>query len=60
MREFLERYKIELETIGPIHIGSGETLRKREWILEWADQRAIVIDFDKFFQLLQRKQLFAE
>ncbi len=59
MREFLERYKIELETIGPIHIGSGETLRKREWILEWADQRAIVIDFDKFFQLLQRKQLLA-
>ena len=41
MRNFLERYRIELETIGPIHVGSGETLRKREWILEWTDQRAV-------------------
>ena len=60
MRNFLERYRIELETIGPIHVGSGETLRKREWILEWTDQRAIIIDFDKFFSLLQRKRLLAE
>lgn len=60
MREFLEKYKIELETIGPVHIGSGITLRKGEWILEWSDQQAIIVSTDKLFELLVRKRLLTE
>ena len=60
MRKYLERYKIDLETIGPVHIGSGQTLTKREWMIEWPDQKAIIVDFYKFFELLQKKRLLAE
>ncbi len=60
MREFLQRYEIRLQTIGPVHIGSGESLRKNEWIMEWSDNRAIIIDFYKFFELLEDKKLLAE
>lgn len=60
MREFLERYEVELETIGPVHIGSGKVLRKREWVLEWSDKTAIIVDFRKFFSLLERKGLLVE
>lgn len=60
MREFLQRYEIRLQTLGPVHIGSGERLRKSEWIMEWSDDTAIIIDFYKFFELLEDKKLLAE
>lgn len=60
MREFLQRYEIRLQTLGPVHIGSGEKLRKNEWIMEWSDNTAIIVDFYKFFELLKDKKLLAE
>lgn len=57
MRDFLKRYKIRLETQGPVHIGSGEKLRKQEWILDRGAQEAIIIDTSKFFHLLNEKGL---
>ena len=60
MREFLQRYEIRLQTLGPVHIGSGERLRKSEWIMEWSDNTAIIVDFYKFFELLEEKKLLAE
>lgn len=60
MRNFLERYEVGLKTIGPVHIGSGEYLRKNQWILNQRDGIAIIIDFPKFIDFLERKGLTNE
>ena len=32
LSDFLKRYRIKLETLTPIHIGSGQTINKKEYI----------------------------
>lgn len=60
MRNYLERVCIHLETIGPVHIGSGESLRKNEWILDSRTQTATVLDSRKFFRLLGERGLLRD
>lgn len=60
MKEFLKRYKIEITTIGPVHIGSGETIKKKEWLLDNKNNRAIIADTGKLFAFLQKHRLLEE
>lgn len=60
MKEFLKRYKIELETIGPVHIGSGETIKKKEWLLDRQNSKATVIDTGRLFVFLKNHRLLDE
>ncbi len=60
MKEFLKRYKIELETIGPVHIGSGETIKKKEWLLDKGNNKATVIDTGRLFAFLKKHRLLDE
>lgn len=57
MDNFLKKYRIELVTIGPVFIGSGETIRKKEWLLDKENQKAFIIDNRKFFEYLSEKRL---
>lgn len=56
MNNFLDRYKINIETIGPVYIGSGKSIRRNEWILN-NKKEAIVLDHRKFFDMLVKKNL---
>lgn len=54
MKEFLKRYKIVLHTLGPVFIGDGKELVKREYVLNKKSRTVTVIDQVKFFQYLMR------
>ena len=54
MREFLHKYKIILNTLGPVFIGDGKELVKREYVLNKKTRRVTVINQAKFFQYLIR------
>lgn len=43
-------YKIKLKTIGPIFIGSGAKLSKKEYIYNQFDKKVIVPDFTKMYK----------
>ncbi|MFQ7012104.1 MAG: type III-A CRISPR-associated RAMP protein Csm5 [Clostridia bacterium] len=58
MRQFLHRHKIVLNTLGPVFIGDGRELVKREYVLNKRERKVTVIDQSKFFQYLtQTKKL---
>lgn len=57
MRNYLKQYQIQLETIGPVHIGSGELIRKNQWILDWGRKEAIIPDTKAMFEVLSQKGL---
>jgi len=48
-KNYLERYKITIETLGPLHIGSGHEIGKKDWILNRRDNSAYRIDEVKLF-----------
>lgn len=52
MRQFLHRHKIVLNTLGPVFIGDGRELVKREYVLNKRERKVTVIDQSKFFQYL--------
>lgn len=60
MKEFLKRYKVEIETIGPVHIGSGETIKKKEWLLDNRNHKAVIADTGKLFAFLKKNKLLDE
>ena len=55
MRDFLKKYDGVLETVGPVFIGSGQELSKKEYILE--DSYIKVIDIPKLYLYLKQKHL---
>ena len=54
MRQFLHRHKIVLNALGPVFIGDGRELVKREYVLNKRERKVTVIDQSKFFQYLTR------
>ena len=55
MREFLQQYKIRLNTIGPVFVGNGKELIKKEYIFNQRTNRVKIIDQTKFFEYLMRE-----
>lgn len=52
-----KNYKIILKTHAPIHIGSGKTISKKEYILS-RNKQAKIINLEKLAMLIARKNLF--
>ena len=55
MASFLKKYNIELKTAGPVFIGSGNIINKKEAIFRRAS--VIIIDTEKMFKYLCEKRL---
>ena len=51
-------YKIILTVISPVHIGSGRTLKKKEYYYDHRMKKAKIIDLEKFAMLINSKGLF--
>lgn len=56
-KNFLKEYEVTLTTKGPIHIGSGETIQKKEWILDRRAKKGYILDKLKFFNYLSNNDL---
>lgn len=55
MKDYLKEYDVELETVGPLFIGSGRELNKKEYLLGNTD--ITVMDIPKLFSFMRRKGL---
>lgn len=56
MNSKLENYSIELTTVGPVFVGSGREIMKKEYLL-LANKTAGIVDQQKFYQFLYKKRL---
>lgn len=53
--EVLKHYKMKIEALSPVYIGSGVTIGKKEYIrIPW-DQQVIIPDFNRMYQDIQKK-----
>jgi len=52
---FIKRYKIILTTIGPLFIGSGHELMKKEWIYDKRRKTGFILDERKPFRYLKAR-----
>ena len=55
MRDYLKKYDVELETVGPLFIGSGRELNKKEYLLR--NNAIMVLDIPSLFSFMGKKGL---
>lgn len=53
MNSFFKKYRIELETVGPIFIGSGEIITKKEYLV--SQTKAEMVDMKKLWAIIKKK-----
>lgn len=52
---FINRYRVVLEPIGPLFIGSGQALKKKEWVFDPGSKKGYILDDRKLFLYLSEK-----
>jgi len=57
MKEYLKTYQMVLHTKSPVHIGTGKTLGKKEYIFLFNRKKVLIPDINKLYQGLQKKGL---
>lgn len=60
MQQYMKTYKVLLEAKGPVYIGSGQQLMKKEYIYNKAKAEIIVPDLVKMYRFLKKKKLERE
>jgi CRISPR-associated protein Csm5 len=53
---FLESYRLKLETLGPIHVGTGEVFPAYSYLLDEKNKQALILDAGQLLELLSPKQ----
>ena len=57
MRQALKAYKLELKVQGPVFVGSGEEIQKKEYVFLNGRHALGVVDVEKLYQLARKKGL---
>lgn len=57
MKEFLETYKIRINTLSPVFIGSGESITKKEYIFDRMNNKYYIFDSMKLTKGLSKRGL---
>ncbi|MCI6855542.1 MAG: type III-A CRISPR-associated RAMP protein Csm5 [Firmicutes bacterium] len=52
---YLKKYRVTLTTRGPLYIGSGQQLKKNDWIM--SGEKGYVFDLRKLYLFLEKKNL---
>ena len=60
MKEYLKEYKAQLVVRGPLYIGNGKELKKKEYIYDRQKKRILVPALDKMYAYLGTKHLQQE
>jgi CRISPR-associated protein Csm5 len=53
---FLESYRLELELLGPIHVGTGESFPAYSYLVDEAKKEALILDAGRLLELLNESQ----
>ena len=57
MADFLQSYSLELQTIGPVHIGSGMKYTKKEYIYLEQERIVLIPDLMKLYEGMRKRRL---
>lgn len=57
MSEYLKHYRMELVAVGPIHIGSGKKLLKKEYIFRWDKGNVLILNETALYGGIRKQQL---
>lgn len=57
MESYLKTYRVELKTVGPLFIGSGQKILKKDYILDSRTKKAHVPNLEKMFEYLSGRRL---
>ncbi len=60
MSDYLKTYKITLKTVGPVFIGRGSEINKKEYIYDENEGKIYIPDFGKMTRFLEEKGLLTE
>lgn len=60
MSGYLKTFRVRLKTVGPVFVGNGKEITKKEYILQNQNKRAGIIDISRMYQLLKKKGLSAK
>lgn len=55
---YLKKYRVTLTTRGPLYIGSGQQLKKKDWIM--SGKKGYVFDLRKLYLFLEKKNLLSK
>ena len=56
MKRVLKTYQLELEVCGPVYVGSGMEIQKKEYL--FLNRNTVgIIDIDKLYMLAKKKHL---
>ena len=56
MRDYLKKYEVTITTKGPLYIGSGKTINKKEYYFDEDSKKVYFFDFAKLFKgIVDRK-----
>lgn len=55
---YLKKYRVTLTTRGPLYIGSGQQLKKKDWIM--SGKKGYVFDLRKLYLFLDKKNLLSQ
>lgn len=59
MKQYLKRYQVVMRTLGPVFVGSGREINKREYI-RLSDGRVGIPDIPKLYEEMSRRRKQAE
>lgn len=57
MSDYLKTYKVSLRTVGPVFVGNGRELTKKEYMMLKGNRSIAVYDISRLYQLLLKKGL---
>ncbi|ADD26999.1 type III-A CRISPR-associated RAMP protein Csm5 [Meiothermus ruber] len=53
---FMEAYRLELELLGPVHVGTGEAFPAYSYLVDEARKEVLILDSGRLLELLSEKQ----
>ncbi|MCX7783140.1 MAG: type III-A CRISPR-associated RAMP protein Csm5 [Meiothermus sp.] len=53
---FLESYRLTIETLGPIHVGTGEVFPAYSYLVDEAEKEVLILDAGRLLDLLSPEQ----
>lgn len=53
---FMEAYRLELELLGPVHVGTGEAFPAYSYLLDAKNKEALILDPGRLLELLNESQ----
>lgn len=53
----IKNYEVVIKTLGPVHIGSGQVMKKQDYIYDFYNSKIYMINGNKLVKFLKRKNL---